>query len=228
VSTSGGHKTTIWANFDFWGLLYRLSFTDEGQIWCAIADPRYTLTCQILSRSVYSVALCWRKAPIFAVFWTSAFSVVANWHKQSDKFEHGCTTADLPLSGVGVRVAGSVIQFTDAVKLLGVTLDFTVTFDQHTTNVVRACTYTTCAHCVTSDHCSPPTPRRRSPLPSLVPGWTIVTAYYMVPHLEIWTDCKKFRINWHVLFCSCFGRRVRRTHDANCTGCRSHNELSSK
>jgi len=44
-------------------------------------------------------------------------------------------------TGVGVRVAGSVIQFTDAAKLLGVTLDSTVTFDQHTTNVVRACTY---------------------------------------------------------------------------------------
>jgi len=28
------------------------------------------------------------KNPIFAVFWTSAFSVVANW-QQSDKVEHG-------------------------------------------------------------------------------------------------------------------------------------------
>jgi len=23
----------------FWGLLYRLPFTGEGQIWCATADP---------------------------------------------------------------------------------------------------------------------------------------------------------------------------------------------
>ena len=30
-------------------------------MWCAIADPRYTLKCQISSRSVYSVTLCWRK-----------------------------------------------------------------------------------------------------------------------------------------------------------------------
>ena len=43
----------------------------------AIADPQYTLTCQISSRSVYSVALCWRKNPIFAAFWTSAFTGVA-------------------------------------------------------------------------------------------------------------------------------------------------------
>jgi len=47
--------------------------TDEGQIWCPIADPQYTFTCEILSRSVYSVVLCRRKPPIFAVFWSSAF-----------------------------------------------------------------------------------------------------------------------------------------------------------
>jgi len=80
----------------FWGLLYRPPLTDEGQICCAIAHPRYTLTCQISSGSVYSVALCWRKTPFFAVSWTSAFSVVASW-QQSDKGEHGCTTTNLPL-----------------------------------------------------------------------------------------------------------------------------------
>jgi len=70
VSASGGQKPQFWANFDFWGLLYRPPFTDEGQIWCAIADPWYTLTCQISSRSVYSVALCWQKKqflPFFAL-----------------------------------------------------------------------------------------------------------------------------------------------------------------
>jgi len=34
------------------------------------------------------------KKTIFAVFWTMAFSVVANW-QQSDKVEHGCTTTPL-------------------------------------------------------------------------------------------------------------------------------------
>jgi len=51
-----------------WGLLYRPSFTSEGQIWCAIVDPRYTLTCQISSRSVYYVELCWRKSQFLRVF----------------------------------------------------------------------------------------------------------------------------------------------------------------
>ena len=82
-----------------WGLLYQPPFTDEGQIWCAIADPRSTFTCEISSRSVYSVVLWLPKPqflPFFAVFWTSAFSGVVNWH-QSQKVEHGCTTTNLPL-----------------------------------------------------------------------------------------------------------------------------------
>jgi len=52
----------------FWGLLYRPPFISEGQIWCAIADPRHTFTCEISSRWVYSVVLWRRKTPIFAIF----------------------------------------------------------------------------------------------------------------------------------------------------------------
>ena len=110
VSASGGQKAQFWANFDFLGLIYRPSLTDEGQIWCVTADPRYTLTRQISSGSVYSVALCWQKNPlIFAVFWTSAFSdcVVAIW-QQSDRVEHGCTTTNLRLSN-GIKIV-SVLQ----------------------------------------------------------------------------------------------------------------------
>jgi len=87
VSASGSQKPQFLANFDFWGLLYRPPFTDDEQIWRAIADPRYTLTCRILSRSVYSVALCRREIVIFAAFWTSAFSGVTNW-QQPEKVEH--------------------------------------------------------------------------------------------------------------------------------------------
>jgi len=54
-------KPTILGTFWHLELLYRPPFTDEGQIWCR-ADLRCTLTCQILSRSVYSVAL-WRRKP---------------------------------------------------------------------------------------------------------------------------------------------------------------------
>ena len=100
-------KSQFWANFGIWRLLYRPPFTDDGQIWCAIADPRCTLTCQISSRSVYSVALWRRKPPIFIIFSTSAFSGVASW-QQSEKVEHECTTTNLPLSN-GIKIV-SVLQ----------------------------------------------------------------------------------------------------------------------
>jgi len=62
----------------FGRLLYRPPFTDEGQIWCATADPQCTFTCQNSSRSVYSFALWRRKTPIFAVFglWHLVMSTV--------------------------------------------------------------------------------------------------------------------------------------------------------
>jgi len=47
------------------------------------------------------------KNPIFAVFWTSAFSAVANW-QQSEKVEHGYTTTNLSLSN-GIKIV-SVLQ----------------------------------------------------------------------------------------------------------------------
>ena len=107
VSASGGQKPQFWSNFDFSRAPVPTPLTNQGQIWCATANPRYTLTCQISSRSVYSVALCWLKTPIFAVFWTSAFSGVANW-QQSQKVEHRCTTTNLPLPN-GIKIV-SVVQ----------------------------------------------------------------------------------------------------------------------
>ena len=40
-----------------------------------------------------------------------------------------------------VRVAGADVQFADYVKLLGVTLDSTLSFDQHVIEVTRSCHY---------------------------------------------------------------------------------------
>ena len=42
---------------------------------------------------------------------------------------------------VGLNVAGSTVQFSDALKLLGVTPDATLSFDKHVSNVVRACNF---------------------------------------------------------------------------------------
>ena len=41
----------------------------------------------------------------------------------------------------GVWVAGAHAQFTDAVKLLAVTLDSTLSFDKHIIDVTRSCHY---------------------------------------------------------------------------------------
>ena len=63
-------KNHNFGNFDIFrtGLMYRPPFTDEGQIWCATADPRSTFTCKIPSRSVYSVVFWRRKTPQFLPF----------------------------------------------------------------------------------------------------------------------------------------------------------------
>ena len=50
VSPSGGQKPQFFLQIlNFWRLLYRLLFTDKGQIWCHEADRTSTLTCQISS-----------------------------------------------------------------------------------------------------------------------------------------------------------------------------------
>jgi len=94
----------------FWWAPVPTPFTNEGQIWCAIAVPRPTFTCETSSRSVYYVVLWRRKTAIFAIFcrfWTSAFSGVASW-QQSEKVEHRCTRTNLPLSN-GIKIV-SVLQ----------------------------------------------------------------------------------------------------------------------
>ena len=96
-------------------------------MWCAIADPRYTLMCQNfrLDRFILSPSVG-EKSQFLPFFWTSAFSVVASWQQsvynafsgtlnptqsnpiQSDKVEHGCTTTNLSLSK-GIKIV-SVLQ----------------------------------------------------------------------------------------------------------------------
>ena len=98
VSASNGQKPQFWTNFDILGgSCIDALLPMRAKFMYAVADPRCTFTCEISSRSVYSVVLCRGKTPIFAVFWTSAFSDVASWH-QSQKVQHGCTITNLPLS----------------------------------------------------------------------------------------------------------------------------------
>ena len=53
---------------NFRGLLYRLPFTDKGQIWCPDADRTSTLTCRISSESVHCVGFQCPKTTILGKF----------------------------------------------------------------------------------------------------------------------------------------------------------------
>ena len=88
----------------------------------------------------------------------------------------------------GITAAGSTVQFSDSVKLLGVTLDSNLSLDRHTTELVRSCSYHTralrhirpllsfdaaklVAHCIVGaqlDYCN---------------------ALFLGCRLRIWTDC---------------------------------------
>ena len=69
VLASGGLKPQFWANFDFWELLYRPPFTDEGKIWCAEVNRTSALTCQISSECVHCVGFRWPQTTILGKFW---------------------------------------------------------------------------------------------------------------------------------------------------------------
>ena len=65
VSPSYGQKPHFFGQIlNFWGLLYRLPFTDKAQIECPEADPTSTLTRQIPSENVHCVGFQWPKTTI--------------------------------------------------------------------------------------------------------------------------------------------------------------------
>jgi len=69
-------------------------------------------TVHVYLRNFVSIGLFCRpvaaKTPIFAVFWNTAFSGVANWQHSEKVEQQGCTTANLPLYN-GVKIV-SVLQ----------------------------------------------------------------------------------------------------------------------
>ena len=111
VLGSGDQKQQFWENFD-------LFFLGGGSRTDPLSPMRAKLG--VLQQS-HGIRLCAKfrlyrfilspsvgdKNTIFAVFWTSAFSGVANWQKP-EKVEHVCTTTNLPLSN-GTKTV-SVLQ----------------------------------------------------------------------------------------------------------------------
>ena len=106
MSASGGQKQQCLAHFDFWRALVQPPFSDESQIWCARADHGIRLRAKFrLDRFILSPSGGEKVKNL--PFWSLAFCTVINW-KQSDKVEHGCTTANRPLAN-GIKIV-SVLQ----------------------------------------------------------------------------------------------------------------------
>ena len=120
-------------------------------------------------------------------------------------------------AGVSVAASGPVVHFAEAVKLLGVTLDSALTFSQHATNVIRACT-TTHALYVIFDRCSLSIPRMIATT-IVVQGWTIVIVYCMAPRKATSTDFSMYRINLRMLYYRHHGLLVLWTCAVNFIGC---------
>ena len=70
----------------FWGSFYRC----WPNLVCYSRHTVYAYVPNFISIGLFCRPLP-AKSQILAVFWTSAFSGVANW-QQSEKVEHGCTT----------------------------------------------------------------------------------------------------------------------------------------
>ena len=100
----------FWQILAFWGAPVPTPFYRCGPSLACYSRPKV----YVYVRNLVSIGLFCRPVaaknpilPFFAVFWTSAFSDVANCH-QSQKVEHGCTTTNLPLSN-GIKIV-SVLQ----------------------------------------------------------------------------------------------------------------------
>jgi len=102
VSASVGQKPQFLANFDIFGgfctdhlLPMSAKFGVLQQTHGVGLPAKFRLDQFILSS-------CGGKNANICVFWTSAFSDVANWH-QAQKVEHGCTATNLPRSN-GIKI----------------------------------------------------------------------------------------------------------------------------
>jgi len=91
VSASGGQKSHFGQILTFGGLLYRPPFTDNGQIWYAIADP----CCTFVSIGLFCCP--WRrKTPIFAIFGLRHLVVSPCSWRQYEKVDYGAQLQAFP------------------------------------------------------------------------------------------------------------------------------------
>ena len=100
----------------------------------------------------------------------------------------------------GVSVTGTVVHFAEAVKLLGVTLDPVLTFNQHVTDVVRTCKYQTRALRHIRPLLTVAAANAKSIATSIV-GARLDCWHLLAPWNATWIDFSGYRINLRVLYC---------------------------
>jgi len=98
---------------NFSGFLSPPPLTDQGQICHTRVAPDSTLTCQIWSKLVYSVAHGVQKTPNFAQFLAFTCSGGATW-RRTEKVERRCTTTNLPLSN-DIKIVSILQRYLDEV-----------------------------------------------------------------------------------------------------------------
>ena len=100
-------KTTIVGKFWLFGAPVPTPFYRwEPNVVCYSRPTVYAYVPKFVSIGLFCRPLL-AKTPNFAVFWTSASSVVASW-QQSKKVEHECTTTNFPPPN-GIKIV-SVVQ----------------------------------------------------------------------------------------------------------------------
>ena len=100
-------KVCIGQILTFLGATVSTRFYRSGPNFVCYSRPTlYAYVPNFISIGLFCRPLGAKNPPIFAIFWTSAFSGVDNW-QQSDKVEHGCTTTNLPLSN-GIKIVSEI------------------------------------------------------------------------------------------------------------------------
>ena len=116
-------------------------------------------------------------------------------------------------------ITKSTVQFSDALKLHGVTLDSTLSFDKHVSNVVRLCAFHALA---LRQHSSSDDPRMLPEqwlCPSLGLGSTIATTCAVVLRNATSAVSGGSRTSWHVLFSKLCGQAAQVVCYMNYIGC---------
>ena len=103
-------------------------------------------------------------------------------------------SASLP-SLSNISVAGSTVPFSPQVKLLGITLDISLSLNKHVASVSKSC-FSACAR-----YDTPSLTTRKKPLParSSSHDLTTLTPYWLARHPKTSTGCNTSRTHWRGL-----------------------------